>query len=295
MWPNSPHVWNNLNALLELWLLACLILGVVFLWPAPSVALGLLGSVIGLVVAMVAMRNPIGLPLPGGLHHPGVPGTPQGAALYATCGLVLFGVAGLFVTRPHATVRFLRGAAASVLIAGAFLTRYLATVLTESCPQLSDPITWSCHSKIDPLYTIDLFGSRGPNIVALFFLDAVAVALLLIVSAEQVRRTAHVPLSPSPHIGEIGFSAGDFACVLDPSNPSTWFMRLRATPGGKVDRSLLAHALLEMKDLTKKGVQPQPDGPAYFLDPMELDRVKANLRAAWSECYPDDAPGPIRV
>lgn len=78
--------------------------------------------------------------------------------------------------------------------------------------------------------------------------------------------------------GEV-FPASDYAYVPDPEKPSTWKLRLTATPGGKPDSSIVGAALAAL-------------GPGYRGNKVEIPEadlasVKTKVRDAWKELHPD--------
>lgn len=122
---------------------------------------------------------------PGGLcgfhlssrHDP--KGVPADVAVWATCGLVALGLIGLLVT-PRGPARFLRRAAAGVILIAPFATASLAAVLVQACPLYVTDHAGFCFHEIDVL------GGWITQVVFLFILDAAALAVLLLVSAKEV-------------------------------------------------------------------------------------------------------------
>lgn len=75
------------------------------------------------------------------------------------------------------------------------------------------------------------------------------------------------------------FPAGDYAYVPDPAKPSTWKLRLTATPGGDPDPRIVGAAVAALgKGFRGQKVQvPAADRP----------KVVARVRAAWRKAHPD--------
>lgn len=78
--------------------------------------------------------------------------------------------------------------------------------------------------------------------------------------------------------GEV-FPASDYAYVPDPEKPSTWKLRLTATPGGEPDARIVGAALAAL-------------GPGYRGNKVEIPEadlagVKNKVRSAWKKLHPD--------
>lgn len=78
--------------------------------------------------------------------------------------------------------------------------------------------------------------------------------------------------------GEV-FPVSDYAYVPDPEKPSTWKLRLTATPGGEPDARIVGAALAAL-------------GPGYRGNKVEIPEadlagVKNKVRSAWKKLHPD--------
>lgn len=75
------------------------------------------------------------------------------------------------------------------------------------------------------------------------------------------------------------FPASDYAYVPDPEKPSTWKLRLTATPGGPPDPHIVGAAIAALG----KGFR----GQKVEIPAADLPKVKAKVRAAWKKANPD--------
>lgn len=75
------------------------------------------------------------------------------------------------------------------------------------------------------------------------------------------------------------FSASDYAYVPDPEKPSTWKLRLTATPGGGPDAHIVGAAIAALG----KGFR----GNKVAIPSADLAAVKAKVKAAWLKANPD--------
>lgn len=82
--------------------------------------------------------------------------------------------------------------------------------------------------------------------------------------------------------GGENFPAGDYAYVPDPQAPSTWKLRLTATPGGPPDSGIVGAAIAALG----KGFR----GNKVQIPAADLPAVKAKVRAAWKKANPDKKP-----
>ena len=137
---------------------------------APAVSLALVGVVAGGLCGFYFSSR----------HDP--KGVPADVAVWATCGLVALGLVGLLVT-PRGPVRFLRRAAAVVILVAPLAAAILATMLVQACPLYVTDHAGFCFHEIDVL------GGWISQVVVLFILDAAALAVLLLVSAKEVDST----------------------------------------------------------------------------------------------------------
>ena len=135
---------------------------------APAVSLALVGGVAaGLCGFYFSSR-----------HDP--KGVPADVAVWATCGLVALGLIGLLVT-PRGAARFLRRAAVGVVLIAPLAAASLAAALLNACPLYVTDHAGFCFHEIDVL------GGWISGIVVLFIFDAAVIAVLLLVSAKEVR------------------------------------------------------------------------------------------------------------
>jgi len=137
---------------------------------APAGSLALVGGVVGGLSGFYY----------GSRHDP--KGVPADVAVWATCGLVALGLIGLLVT-PRGQARFLRRAAAGVILIAPLAAASLAAVLVQACPLYVTDHAGFCFHEIDVL------GGWISQVVVLFILDAAALAILLLVSAKEVNST----------------------------------------------------------------------------------------------------------
>lgn len=75
------------------------------------------------------------------------------------------------------------------------------------------------------------------------------------------------------------FPSKDYAYVPDPDMPSTWKLRLTATPGGTPDSGIVGAAIAALG----KGFR----GNKVEIPATELSAVKAKVKAAWTKANPD--------
>lgn len=75
------------------------------------------------------------------------------------------------------------------------------------------------------------------------------------------------------------FPSTDYAYVPDPDMPSTWKLRLTATPGGIPDSGIVGAAIAALG----KGFR----GNKVEIPSAELAAVKAKVKAAWKKANPD--------
>jgi hypothetical protein len=158
-----------LTAIFISWGAGCLLLGAVFVRRAPAITVAFLGSVVGaLGVFVLNAGSPSGVPLK--------------SAIGATAGLILGGLLGsLFAPRP-APARPLRWVALAVIVAAPFLGAALTLLLQRACPlYMNGPGSGFCDYG-----DLDLLGGWVTGVVAVFILDAVIVAGLLLMSAIEV-------------------------------------------------------------------------------------------------------------
>lgn len=106
--------------------------------------------------------------------------------------------------------------------------------------------------------------------------------------AEKLRRERREELSlralsfaTKTENGE-NFPSSDYAYVPDPDLPSTWKLRLTATPGGTPDSGIVGAAIAALG----KGFR----GNKVDIPAAELAAVKAKVKAAWTKANPDKKP-----
>jgi uncharacterized membrane protein YeaQ/YmgE (transglycosylase-associated protein family) len=167
-----------LTAIFVSWAAGCLLLGAVFVRRAPAITVGLIGSVVGaLGVFVLNAGSPSGVPLK--------------CAMGATGGLMLGGLLGLLFAPRPAPARPLRWAALAVIVAAPFLGAALTLFLQRACPLY----TYGPASGYCDYGDTDLLGGWVSGVVAVFILDAVIVAGLLLMSAVEVEHGR--PVAPS--------------------------------------------------------------------------------------------------
>lgn len=82
--------------------------------------------------------------------------------------------------------------------------------------------------------------------------------------------------------GGASFPASDYAYVPDAKTPSTWKLRLTATPGGGPDAHIVGAAIAALG----KGFR----GNKVAIPADALPAVKAKVKAAWVKANPDKTP-----
>jgi len=80
------------------------------------------------------------------------------------------------------------------------------------------------------------------------------------------------------------FPASDYAYVPDPEQPSTWKLRLTATPGGGPDGRIVGAAVAALG--------PGFRGRKVQIPESDLPKVKARVRQAWRKVHGSDAELP---
>ena len=135
--------------------------------PAPAAALALLGGVAGGLCGFYF-----------GARH-ATKSVPAEVAVWATCGLVAFGLVGLLLT-PRGPARTLRRIAAWVAMMAPFVAAALAIALLWACPLYVTENAGFCFHEFDQL------GGWITYVVALFVADAGVLVILLLVSAKEV-------------------------------------------------------------------------------------------------------------
>jgi hypothetical protein len=139
---------------------------------APAVSLGLVGGVAGGLY---------------GLHfayHHDPKSVPADVAVWATCGLLAFGLLGLLLT-PRGPARTLRHIAAWCAALAPLFAAALAIALLWACPLYVTKNAGFCFHEIDVL------GGWITSVTFLFIVDAAVLVVMLLVSAKEV--TANEP------------------------------------------------------------------------------------------------------
>jgi hypothetical protein len=84
----------------------------------------------------------------------------------------------------------------------------------------------------------------------------------------------------------VNFPASAYAYCPDPDKPSTWKLRLRATPNGGYDAGIVGAAVAALG----KGFR----GNKVQIPMADLSAVKAKVKAAWKQLHPgEDVPPAI--
>jgi hypothetical protein len=184
-----------LTTIFVLWVAGCVIVGAVFIRRAPAVTLALNASVLGALLAFAVIN--------AGTAR----GVPFGCAMGATLGLVIGGLLGLLIAPGRSPRRFLRRAAVVVLIVAPFAGAALTLLLQRACPlYMAGRRSGYCNYG-----DTDVLGGWVTGVVALFIIDAVVVAGLLLVSALDV---GHRRVDPETDEGRLAHPAG--AVTRDP-------------------------------------------------------------------------------
>jgi len=134
--------------------------------PAVSIALfaGIAGGFIGYAVSIEHGRR----------------GVPADVAMWASCALLVGGVLGLFVAPARGSRRSLRRAAWIVLGAAPAAAAVLLLLLRDACPLYVTQGSGFCY------YDVDVLGGWSSGVAALFVIDLIVIATLLLLSARRV-------------------------------------------------------------------------------------------------------------
>lgn len=151
-------------------LVASLAGGAYFASRAPAVTFSLFGAVVGAFIGYAAN-------IADGRH-----GVPADVAAWATCALLVAGVVGLLAVRARASRRSLRRAAVAVLVALPFGAAVLAFLLLDACPLYVTDRAGYCYHEVDVL------GGWISGVVALFVVDVMAIAVLLLLSTKRLEQ-----------------------------------------------------------------------------------------------------------
>jgi hypothetical protein len=142
---------------------------------APAVSLALVG---GVAAGLYGLHF---------AYHHDPKSVPADVAVWATCGLVAFGLLGLLLT-PRGPARTLRRIAAWGAALAPLVAAVLAIALVWACPLYVTKNAGFCFHEID------LLGGWITSVTFLFVVDAAALVVMLLVSAKEV--TAKEPEDP---------------------------------------------------------------------------------------------------
>lgn len=163
-----------LVAIFVAWTVACLSVGVAFRRHAPGVSLGLFSGVLGAMAGFLVGR----------LDGPA--GVPANAAVGASLGLFVGGIIGSLAWSGLPPSAPLRRTAALVLINAPFAAAALTVALQGACPlYVTGKRAGYCA------YQGDLLGDWLTGVIMAFLVDALFVAGLLFVAAQQARQSEY--------------------------------------------------------------------------------------------------------
>ena len=173
---------TSLVAIFDVWAVGCLLLGAAFVRRAPAITVALIGSVVGALTVFVltSAESPSGVPLE--------------CAMGATVGLVLGGLLGSLLAPGPAPARSLRWVALAMIVAAPFLGAALTLLLQRACPLY----TYGPASGYCDYGDTDVLGGWVTGVVAVFILDAVILASLLLMAALEVEHGRPDARSGSP-------------------------------------------------------------------------------------------------
>lgn len=156
------------------WVIGCVLIAAWSFRRAPGVTLALTGAVIGALGAFA---------LGDDQTQAGVPLT---MAWGASVGLGANGVAGALACAPAGPANHLRRAGAWILLGAPIATALFTWALRSVCPlYVHGKGSGYCNYR-----KMDLLGGWSSEVMALFFLDAVFVGVLMLIGARQARRSA---------------------------------------------------------------------------------------------------------
>jgi hypothetical protein len=161
----------GLTLLFVAWVIGCVLVAAWSFRRAPGVTLALIGAIIGALGAFA---------LGDDQTQAGVPLT---MAWSASVGLGANGVAGTLLAAPAGPPVHLRRAGTWVLLGAPIATALFTWALRTACPLY----THGKGSGYCNYRKMDLLGGWSSEVLALFFLDAVFLGLLMLVPARRVR------------------------------------------------------------------------------------------------------------
>ena len=174
-----------LVAIFAAWTVACLSVGVASVRHAPGLSLGSFGSVLGAIAGSLV----------GTIDGPAE--VPAYAAAGASVGLFVGGTIGSVAWAGRGPSAWLQRAAILVLINAPFAAAALTVALQGACPlYVMGRRAGYCA------YQQDVLGGWVTGVILAFVVDALFVAGLLFVSAEQARRSESARMS-TVHSGRI--------------------------------------------------------------------------------------------
>jgi len=107
-------------------------------------------------------------------------GVPADVATWASCALLVGGVLGLVVAPARGSRRSLRRAAGIVLAVAPVAVAVLLLLLRDACPLYVTRGSGFCY------YDFDVLGGWTTGVAALFVVDLIVIATVLLLSARQV-------------------------------------------------------------------------------------------------------------
>lgn len=159
-----------LTAIFVSWAAGCLLLGAVLVRRAPAITAALIGSVVG-ALGVFVLKN-----------AESRSGVPFECAMGATAGLMLGGLLGSLLAPRPSPPRRLRWVALVVIVTAPFLGAALTLLLQRACPlYMNGRASGYCNYG-----HLDLLGGWVTGVVTVFILDAIIVAVLLLVAAIEV-------------------------------------------------------------------------------------------------------------
>ena len=167
----------HLKVIAALLIVGCVILAFAFASHAPAASVALLGLIAGGVAGYVveAADGPRGVPLT--------------VAAWASAGLGVGGLIGMFAARGRPPARSARRAAIGTLAAAPFAGAALTFALQEACPLY----VMGKKSSYCNYEGVDVLGGWVSGVVFLFMAGTVWLAITLYVSSLQAGQTPDVP------------------------------------------------------------------------------------------------------
>jgi hypothetical protein len=159
-----------LDGIFFVWILGCVV-GGLLLRRAPAVSLALWGGALGAIAGFLA----------GNADGPAE--VPAYSAVGASIGLVSNGAAGILLTSARSSSAGLRRAALITVVAAVPAAIALTALLRVACPlYVRGRGSGFCNFR-----DVDVLGGWISGVIVAFGFDAVFVAALFLVSAQQVR------------------------------------------------------------------------------------------------------------